>query len=108
MGTGFDRGHHTHLVQVRNSLRNPGSSSVESPLDLMRMLGNADRYLNNRFKGRTSLEALLEEFPVIYYLTASLLPFLDDAHIGVDDEKRALAEKHLERDPEWQALFMVR
>ena len=100
--------HHTHIVQVRNSLRNPGSYSVESPMDLMRILGNADRHLNNHFKGRTSLEALLEEFSLIHCLTASLIPFLEDAQIGVDDEKRALAEKYLERNPEWQAFFMVK
>ena len=74
----------------------------------MRTLGSsADRHLNSQFKGRTPLEALLEEFPLIHCLTASLLSFLDDAQIGVDDEKRALAEKHLERNPEWQAFFMV-
>ena len=43
----------------------------------------------------------------IHCLIASLLPFLDAAQIGVDDEKRALTEKHVERNPEWQALFMV-
>ena len=100
-------GHHTHLMQVRNSLRNPGSYSVESPVDLTRMLGNVDRHINSQFKGRTPLETLLEEFPLIHCLTTSLLPLLGVAQIGVNDGKWALSERHREMNPEWQACFML-
>ena len=68
-------------------------------MDLMRLLGNADRHLNSHFKGMTPLKALLEEFHLIHCLTVSLLPFLDGTQIGVNNEQRALAEKHLERNP---------
>ena len=93
------------LAEVRNSLRNPDLYSVESPVDLMRLLGNADRHLNGHYKSMTPLRALLDEFPLIHCLTASLLPFLDGAQIGVDDEQRALAEKHLEENPKWREFF---
>ena len=88
-----------HLVEVRNGLNNPSRYSVESPLDLMRMLGNTDRHLNSHFKGVTPLRALLDELPLIHCLTASLLPFLDSSQIGVDDKQRAFAKKHLEDNP---------
>ena len=34
---GWTWGHHAHLAQVRNNLRNPSSYSVESLVDLMRL-----------------------------------------------------------------------
>jgi len=71
----------------------------------MRLLGNADRHLNGHYKSMTPLRALLDECPLIHCLTASLLPFLDSTQIGVDDEQRALAEKHLEKNPKWQEFF---
>ena len=79
MEAGLYLGHHAKLAEVRNSLRNPDSYSVESPVDLMRLLGNADRHLNGHYKSMTPLIALLDasEFPLIHCLTASLLPFLD-------------------------------
>ena len=98
-------GHHAQLAEVRNSLRNPDSYSVESPVDLMCLLGNADRHLNGHYKSMTPLRALLDEFPLIHCLTASLLPFLDGTQIGVDDEQRALAKKHLKENPGWQEFF---
>ena len=78
---------------------------MENPVDLMRLLGNADRHLNGHYKSMTPLRALLDECPLIHCLTASLLPFLDGTQIGVDDEQRALAKKHLEENPEWQEFF---
>ena len=71
----------------------------------MRMLGNADRHFNGLFKGITPLRALLDEFPPIHCLTASLIPFLDSDQLGVDEEQRALAKKHLEDNPEWREFF---
>ena len=101
-GQGWTWGHHARLVEARNGLINPSRYSVESPVDLMRMLGNADRHLNSHFKGVTPLRALLDEFPLIHCLTASLLPSLDSNQLGVDEEQRALAKKHLEGNPEWR------
>ena len=98
-------GHHAHLVEVRNKLKCAGSYSVKSPVDLMRLLGNADRHLNRSYKRKNALRALLDEFPLIHCLTASLLPFLDDDQVGVDDEQRALARKHLEENPGWHKFF---
>ena len=94
---GWTWGHHAQLAEVRNSLRNPDSYSVESPVDLMRLLGNADRHLNGHYKSMTPLRALLDECPLIHCLTASLLPFLDSTQIGVDDEQRALAERNISK-----------
>ena len=48
---GWPWGHHAHLVQMRDSLKKLNSYSVESLVDLMRTLGNADRHLNSQFKG---------------------------------------------------------
>ena len=98
-------GHHAHLVEVKYKLRGSGSYSVKSPVDLMRLLGNADRHLNRDYKSKNALRALLDEFPLIHCLTASLLPFLDGTQIGVDDEQRALAKRHLEENSEWQEFF---
>ena len=107
-GQGWTWGHHAHFVQMRDNLKKPNSYSVESPVDLLRMLVNADRHLNSQFKGMTPLGALLEEFPLIHCLTASLLPYLGDTQIGVDNEKRALAAWHLKKNPEWQVFFILR
>ena len=96
---GWTWSHHVRLMEVGNGLNNPSRYSVESPVDLMRMLGNADRHVNNHFKGVTPLKALLDEFPLIHCLTASLLPFLDSSQLGVDNEQRALAKKHLGDNP---------
>ena len=93
-------------MKMKNALR--GQYSVWSPVDLMRMLGNADRHLNGRFKGTTPLRALLDEFPQIHCLTASLIPFLDSDQIGVDEEQRTLAKKHLENNPRWKEFFHPR
>ena len=96
---GWTWGHHAHLVEVKDGLKRPWWYSVGSPVDLMRMLGNADRHLNSLFKGTTPLSALLDEFPPIHCMTASLIPFLDSDQLGVDEEQRALAKKHLEDNP---------
>jgi hypothetical protein len=103
---GWTWGHHAHLMEMKNALK--GQYSVWSPVDLMRMLGNADRHLNGLFKGTTPLRALLDEFPQIHCLTASLIPFLDSDQIGVDEEQRTLAKKHLENNPRWKEFFQQR
>ena len=84
---------------VKDRLIRPGGYSVNSPVDLMRMLGNADRHLNSLFMGNTPLRALLEEFPAIHCVTASLIPFLNRDQLGVNDEQRALAQRHLQDNP---------
>ena len=78
-----------------------------SPVDLMRMLGNADRHLNSLFEGITPLQALLDEFPTILCLAASLIPHMNSSQLGVNDEQRALAKQHLKDNPEWREFFTL-
>ena len=105
---GWTWAHHARLVEVEDGLNRPGGYSVRSPVDLMRMLGNADRHLNNLFKGNTPLRALLEEFPPIHCMTASLIPFLNSDQLGVNNEQRALAQRHLKDNPNWREFFHPR
>ena len=79
-----------------------------SPVDLMRLLGNADRHLNGLFEGTTPLRALLDEFPQIHCMTATLIPFLDNDQIGVNDEQRTLAREYLKDNPKWREFFHPR
>ena len=102
---GWTWGNHTRLVEMKNILKGSWNYSVRSPVDLMRMLRNADRHLNGHFKGITPLQALLDEFPPIHCLTASLIPFMNSDQLGVNDEQRALARQHLEDNPEWREFF---
>ena len=102
---GWTWGHHKRLVEMKDFLQGSWYYSVGSPMDLMRMLGNADRHPNSLFKGITPLQALLDEFPPILCLTASLIPFENSSQLGVNDEQRALAKQHLKDNPEWRELF---
>ena len=95
---GWTWGHHAHLVEMKDALQ--GQYSVRSPVDLVRLLGNADRHLNGLFPGTTPLRALLDEFPQIHCMIASLIPFLNRDQLGVNDEQRALAQRHLQDNPD--------
>ena len=98
--------HHARLVEMKEALQ--GQYSMCSPVDLMRLLGNADRHLNGLFEGTTPLRALLDEFPQIHCMTATLIPFLENDQIGVNDEQRMLARKYLEDNPKWREFFHPR
>ena len=93
---GWTWAHHTRLVEVKDELDRPRGYSVNSPLDLVRMLGNADRDFNSLFKGNTPLRALVDGFPPMYCMIASLIPFLNNDQLGVDEEQRESAQRHLE------------
>ena len=68
---------------------------MNSPVDLMRLLGNADRHLTTFYLHVTPLKALLAIFPALRCLTASLLPHLESDQIGVPGAQRELARKYL-------------
>ena len=106
-GEGWTWGHHKHLIWVKSKLTKPGSYSEESPVDLMRLLGNADRHLARFYLHVTPLKALLDMYPLLHCLTASLLPHLNGDEIGVNDQQRAAAAKHLEDNPTWKSFFYV-
>ena len=56
-------GHHEHLIWVKSKLTCSRSYSVKSPVDLMRLLGNADRHLGRFYLHVTPLKALLDMYP---------------------------------------------
>ena len=107
-GEGWTWGHHKHLIWVKSKLTKPGSYSEESPVDLMRLLGNADRHLARFYLHVTPLKALLDMYPLLHCLTASLLPHLNGDEIGVNDQQRAAAARHLQDNPRWDSFFYVR
>ena len=107
---------------VKSKLTCSWSYSVKSPVDLMGLLGNAGRHLGRFYLHVTPpkalltctqltlhvtpLTALLRRYPPLHCLTASLLPHLNGDEIGVDDQQRAVAAKHLEDNPTWKSIFM--
>jgi hypothetical protein len=62
-GKGWTWGHHEHLIWVKSKLTCSWSYSVKSPVDLMRLLGNADRHLGRFYLRVTPLKALLDMYP---------------------------------------------
>lgn len=104
-GVDWTWGHHEHLVWVKSNLQMPGSYSVRSPVDLMRLLGNVDRHLCRFYLHVTPLKALLDMFPELHCLTASLLPYLESDQIGVSDSQRELASRYLAACPNWRDFF---
>ena len=106
-GEGWTWGHHRHLVWVKSKLTKPWFYSEESPVDLMRLLGNADRHCARFYLHVTPLKALLDMYPPLHRLTASLLPHLNEDEIGVNDQQRAAAARHLEDNPSWDSFFYV-
>ena len=61
-GKGWTWGHHEHLIWVKSKLTCSWTYSVESPVDLMRLLGNADRHLGRFYLHVTPLKALLDMY----------------------------------------------
>ena len=78
---------------------------MRSPVDLMRLLGNADRHLCRSYLHVTPLKALLDMFPELHCLTASLLPYPESDQIGVSDAQRELASDYLAAFPNWRDFF---
>ena len=62
-GKGWTWGHHEHLIWVKSKLTCSWSYSVKSPVDLMHLLGNADRHLGRFYLHVTPLKALLDMYP---------------------------------------------
>ena len=62
-GKGWTWGHHEHLIWVKSKLTCSRSYSVKSPVDLMRLLGNADHHLGRFYLHVTPLKAMLDMYP---------------------------------------------
>ena len=97
--------HHKELMWVRERLQRKENYSVYSPVDLMRLLGNADRHVSRLYLHVTAMKALLNAYPELLCLTASLLPDLRVADIGLSDQHRTVAAEYLEQHPGWQRYF---
>ena len=97
--------HHEELMWVRSRLQRKENYSVKSPVDLMRLLGNADRHVSRLYLHVIAMKALLDTYSELMCLTASLLPHLGDADIGLNQEHREVAANYLQQNPGWQRYF---
>ena len=97
--------HQEELMWVKSKLAKKGTCSVKNPVDLTRLLSNADRHASRLYLHVTAMKALLDMYPELICLTASLLPHLGDGEIGLNENQREVAAEHLRKNPDWQKYF---